>query len=773
MVADSPPIGSREVEPTLAMTSESHGEVPLRRISRQRSLLGDESIGERSLMTKNPLWLISPKINVPVLNNCLASLDEVVATPSFNVNVIESACNKGFKLFDVINKSKYVSLIDSAFVSIGVIAISIGVYVRQYCKLREIERNSDFFYFNRLLKLMGEEKLKEKMGESSVSYEVLRAAAYFYPPNISAIARRRRRIFCWGKRRKALNALNAILGKGALRKERLDKVHQEIIEKVSNFLNPSNKGKKKEEEEENKFQACKEGDGWSVGLTDSYSEGFFSQVQHLIDRNKDDTEKANRDKKNINFILPTLLGALGQASFIYWILMFIFYFIPAAPVVTVAAISIIPLGIALLGALPTLLIYYLHKAYHTNKLCRQTDAATIEKEHKAMLVKKIAELNKRQMFITCLQACSPENETMQASVRLGEAPIMKDLRALLKKRRFIQFQTICMGFLDGCFLPFFGGWLLLDGIKVAITYATCPTAVIASFTPIGVVATAIIAAVTLSLGLFYGVYSAHKANQVHKARFNDLNDKITVLENEAADTWILDKSLRDYDRLLRRFSTDQPRWTKIKKGLNRSLIIVKRLGTGSLVFRLVIWGPILAFAFVPAVAGIPVGFTTVLIIGTVIGMLIAAAFYLSAYNLESKASQAGRIVEHLVQFAQLAWLDGKRLESKESERDSVIVRVLNSNTKELAVTNKVSDPIKEEQQLASEDSLISEENKLSIPVGEKTVDIHAIETDIPNKTNQNSVSNSLPVTQLFKKAVDQGDSGNITGNERLKGLIMA
>ena len=154
MVADSRPIELREVEPMLARTSESNGATPIRQIIRQKSLSGDQSYGETSLMTQNPVWLISPKTNVPVLHNCLASLDEVVATPSFNVNVIESACNKEFKLFDVINKSKYVSLIDGAFVSLGVIAISIGVYVQQYCKLREIERNSDFFYFNFLLKFM-------------------------------------------------------------------------------------------------------------------------------------------------------------------------------------------------------------------------------------------------------------------------------------------------------------------------------------------------------------------------------------------------------------------------------------------------------------------------------------------------------------------------------------------------------------------------------------------------------------------------------------------
>lgn len=55
--------------------------------------------------------------------------------------------------------------------------------------------------------------------------------------------------------------------------------------------------------------------------------------------------------------------SLSQASFIYWILTFIFYFIPIAPAVTAALISVIPLGIALLIALPILLIYKIGETY--------------------------------------------------------------------------------------------------------------------------------------------------------------------------------------------------------------------------------------------------------------------------------------------------------------------------------------------------------------------------------------------------------------------------
>ena len=171
------------------------------KMERQRSVSGPNSPGEKSLLKRKPVWLVSPKIKTPVFNSCLCSLDEVVATPSFNVSVIEGACDKDFKFFDAINNSKYVALIDGALASLGLFAVSIGIYVIKYCKLREIERNSHYFYFSRLFKTFDENKTVEKMGEivqdgdtkGPITYEYLQAAAYFYPPDISKIA-------CWRRR---------------------------------------------------------------------------------------------------------------------------------------------------------------------------------------------------------------------------------------------------------------------------------------------------------------------------------------------------------------------------------------------------------------------------------------------------------------------------------------------------------------------------------------------------------------------------------------------
>lgn len=342
-----------------------------------------------------------------------------------------------------------------------------------------------------------------------------------------------------------------------------------------------------------------------------------------------------------------------------------------APVVSTALISVIPLGIALLGALPLLLFFEIKntdKAYNSIKSMTKED---IENQQKHMLEKKVIALNKQKIFLEFL------NSEPKLTTELKDSSLMKDFNAVIKNRRLIKYYAIGKGFLDGCFFPLFSGWLLLDSIKVILTYVLCPPAIaLTNFTPIGLVATAIIVGVTLLIGISYGIYSAYKANQIHEVKFESLEAKIEALKfedpeakieilkigdsevkvealkNELPSRKVLNKSLQTYDRLLRRFSDEQPLWTYIKKGLNRFLVVIKRLGTGSLVFRLVIWGPISA-AVAASTAIMPAFFPIIFTVGTVLGGLLIAGCYLYAYNLESKFTQAGRVAEYLVQTEQL------------------------------------------------------------------------------------------------------------------------
>ncbi len=640
----------KEPAQEVGVTSEFGGNSANCSSRRRRNASGPGSPGEKALLKKNPLWLVSPKAKIPVLDNCLGSVDEVVATPSFNVNVIEGACDQDFKFFDAINKSKYVASIDGALACLGLFAVSIGIYVVKYCKLREIESNSNYFYFNRLFKICNEKEIENKMGKidqenndasAHITYEYLRTAAYFYPPDISKIACWRRRFFAIGKKRKQLKALNQFLQKN-LKKETLNKLHHKITEKVSQLLN--------EEAKLYNFQTKTDKGNSTIGLADNYAIKFFHHVQHLIEANSKKTKEKNV-KENRNFF-PSILAALGQASFIYWILMFIFCFIPIAPVITTAAISVIPLAIALCVALPLLLFFKIRNTHQTYNANRSMSEADIQIEHKCMLEKKLVALNRQNILLRFLR-----NKDVGSTIEFKNSPLLKDLNTILKKRRFNKYHAICMGFLDGCFLPLFVGWVFLDGTKVILTYILCPpTVALTSFTPIGLIATAIIAGVILLIGISYGIYSAYKAYQVHEARFEDLEAKIKALEHDLHNEPILNKSLRDYDRLLRRFSDEQPSWTIVKKAVNRLLVIIKRLGTGSLVFRLVIWGPITAVVAASTTV-IPTFFPIILIVGTVIGAVVLASWYLYAYNLESKTTQAGRIVEYLVQSEQLSCMN--------------------------------------------------------------------------------------------------------------------
>lgn len=720
------------------VTSEVGGENSSKivREERKRRLSGPGSEGEKSLLKKNPVWLASPKAQIPVFNSCLCSLDEVVATPSFNVGVIEGACDKDFKFFDVINESKYVAFIDGALASLGFFAVSIGIYVIKYCKLRDIERNSNYFYFSRLFKACDEQNIKDKMGtiaqdwpiNGAITYEYLQAAAYFYPPDISKIACWRRRFFASGKERVQLKALNEFLKKNS-KEKMLRRLHKNITEKVCLLLNKE----ANQEAELINFQIIRYKKKWTIGLTNNYAKKIFNDVQHLINNNSENTLEENKDKKNRKFI-PSILAALGQASFIYWILMFIFYFIPIAPVVTAAMISVIPLGIALMVALPALLIFKIRNAHQTYNNNENMNKDDIETQHKRIIEKKIVALNKQNIFLKFLQS-----KDESSSVELKNSPLMKDLHSVVKNRRFSKYHAICMGFLDGCFLPLFAGWLLLDGAKVILTYLLCPaTVAFTSFTPIGLLATAIIAGVTLLLGVSYGVYTAYKANIAHEVRFDELQIKIKVLVDERGHKKILQK---DYDRILRRFSDEQPIWTNCKKKLNRFVVVIKRLGTGSLVFRLVIWGPISA-TVAASTAVVPAFFPIILIIGTAIGAFVLAAWYLYAYNLESKTTQIERIMEYFVQSEQLADID-ERLPSSTGVEG---LDVQTSNTKQMVTLENLAKS--ENDQFISPES---SDKKVSTPVVSTNADANTTQAEINTQRN-----NSNSSCALFKNTQDIG-----------------
>lgn len=613
-----------------------------RRLERQRSLSGPNSEGEKSLLKKDPSWLVSPKTKIPVFNSCLCSLDELVATPSINVSVIESACDKDFKFFDAINNSKFVGFIDGGLVVLGVCASFLNIYVIKYCTLREAERNSNYYYFYQLSKLFNEEVKKElekidqykKNSDHPITYPNLIAAAHFIPNDISKTACYRRRLFVSKEKRNQLNDLNELL-----KKYSKEEILKKIPEQVCRLLN--------RETGLNIVKIKEENNNSTIVLSEKYAQSFFNHVNPLIAANSEKTLNEIKRDKRYKRIISSIFSALAQTSFIYWILLFIFYFIPSAPVVTAALISVIPLGISLCIALPLLLIINLIKTNQIFNINQNMKKETVETKHKHMLEKKLVLLTKQNVFLNL-----KEKQAASTTVELKNSFLMKKLQTVIRNRRFSKYHAICLGFLEGCFLPLFLGWVFFDATKVILTYALCPSTVaLTSFTPIGFVVTAIITGVTLLIGICYGVYLASNAKKAHEKRFDDLANKIKVLVDERGNKKILQE---DYDRMLRRFSDEQPLWTNIKKGLNRFMTVIKRLGTGSLVFRLIMWGPITAiYAAVVASSAVPACFPIILIVGTALGALAIASWYLFAYNLESKTTQVERVMEYFVQSEQL------------------------------------------------------------------------------------------------------------------------
>lgn len=778
---------------------------------RKRKLSGPNSQGEKALIKKDPIWLVSPKTKIPVFNCCLCSLDEVVATPASNVNVIESAYDKDFRLFDVINNSKYVGFIDSALGSLALLAVAINVYVIEYCKLREIEKNSNYFYFNRLFKSFDEEEIKNKMGEikqdtsstdDRITYEYLQTAAYFYPPDISPIACWRRRFFASNEDKRRLKALDIFLKNS--KQKKLDALFKEItnkrrriktedqnlsdqnlepyLEAAAYFYQPdispiaswrrrffTSKTKKRQkqaldtflnsmlgelnkkiieqvcnllnsevyelvDEPEFKYFTIKKNlrNNWVIALDEKYKEKFFIQVGHLIKDNSNTTVKKNLEKKN-NIIMP-VLSALGQSSFIYWVLLFIFYFIPTAPVVTTAMISIVPLSLSLLVALPLLLIFNIIKANKTYNVNKKMTNEIIENQHKEMLEKKLTCLNKQNLYVKFTQ-----NKETLSTINLKDSSLLKKLHAVMNKRRFSKFHAKCMGFLDGCFLPLFVGWVLLDATKVILTYALCPaTVALTNFTPIGLLASAVIAVVVLTIGISYGIYKAREEGKKHDIRFNDLEAKINALEKEGGDKLILEE---DYDRILRRFSTTKPLWTDLKKGINRCMAVIKRLGTGSLVFRLVLWSPLMAiYAAIVVSSTVPTFFPIVLIIGTLIGAFALASWYLYAYNVESKTTQAQRIVEYFVQTEQLIEVNYRMTCSPESSANQDSNIEVPRSTKNFVKSENDAEFVRHPV-LQVNDSTKVENSQV---INEVTVQIEARQTSNSNSRHQG----------LFKQKVE-------------------
>ena len=560
-----------------------------------------------------------------VLAVYLCALDQFLATPLANVNVVEGGLSRS-SFFDLINNSRYAKLLHGALIGVGLLALLIGHVVSVYRKLRKQEKKSHFFYFRRLLQSEQNSEIKKAMGEDGTSFDILSAAAHFYSPGISRLVCWKRRFFCRGKRRKEYVNLKDYLAKKGLQDKRTEKeilndIFIETIDKLVNYLNENTSDANLSE----KFQ--RKNGTHIIGFSKAYSKTFFPEKIVLPER----------AKKNVS-LGQSILEAIEDASFIYWICMFTFYFAPTVGVV--AGLSFPPLALALFFlTIRCVYVTYAFKKDSVNEQIRSLNNKEADDLEVEIFKRKCeiddVELKKQMLFLKTKEFIGLEG--------FNGSKLHKDLQQVLNTQRFMKAAAIVDGFVRGCFFPFFGIWLFSDLFKVVAGLAIGGTVMGPGAPAVFAVIFMVIAGVTLLLGVGYGVKKAIQAGKEQDERYANLVKEINKLERDPpqSEIKVLPLSLRGYDRVLRRYSIEQPAWTEVKIFLNRLWIGFNRLGTGSLVFRLVIWGSITSFITVPTALIMPISLPFIAAFA-----LVFSAWYIYAYHIESKWKRAENITNY-------------------------------------------------------------------------------------------------------------------------------
>lgn len=550
--------------------------------------------------------LIEPETSL--LSDALGNLDSLLATPVNNADIIVSIvsvtniANDPLYLYDAINASRFAAVWDGLLVGGGILSLCLGVFTATYRRLRIREQTSHLFFLIKYSESLTEEEKNKFLSLLNIDKKRLEhytAAVYFYSPDTAKWLCWIRRFLCRGKIKQEFKDFQNFLNEKKAKdkkteQEILAEIFQEIIDKlilVLNEKNPYGLTLKRKEKEHNQLEFTEE--SWKKIFPDN-------------------------DLSKIN-LLPTpsfgskIYDAIGSASFIYWLVGFVFYFIPVG---IVAGLSFPPLLIAF-----AFLAWQIGYALGEN--INRTEDNNSQKEK--LLTPPLIEVCKRQTF---LADCA-------ASINFNNAQLKKDLEKILSKRRFAKIHAALDGFISGCFYVFFTAWLLGDLFKLLAGLAiggsiTAPAAP-AFFGSILIG----IAAVTLILGISYGIYCAIQSVKNQQSQYNALERKIQFLEKE--NSKVPNISLQELDRLLR--GRKKSYWTTIKKALNRAFEIIKRLGTGSLVFRLVIAGSLVALT--PLVISSPVFIACVVVFA-----VLAAAWSLYAYQMNSEVKQAENVLQH-------------------------------------------------------------------------------------------------------------------------------
>ncbi|MES2142374.1 MAG: hypothetical protein V4471_05780 [Pseudomonadota bacterium] len=573
-------------------------------------------------------------------NKVLSAIDNVVATPFNNWEFIWSIENHKTSPevehpYPNVNASPNAMLYKGSVVVIAALGVFFSVVIACYQKLRREEGSSHYFFFECLFHLIEKNKLEETLGKCSIPYGYLRAAAYFYNPDVPSIvlwARRRLAVLTKQSAFKNLEKYLQSEGKqlNKTKEELLEEIYKKINEKLALFITKQKKyGEWYSEQSQNRK--------WLIKPSEDYFESWQKRRSALKRKSASSTRiDLNKETvfSRIFCFIEARLGELGKASFVYWIGVFIFYFLPG-----VAIMGVVVWPPVLIAAL-FLVSLWVTKGYKA-RAAKKANLIDGKESKKQVAVEFLTEAVKHQLQLDALLKQEVTSGTLkykkvkfrersEGQSGRQESKLFKEIGAVLQRKKdFREARAFFNGFVMGCFTIFFSFWLLTAALALVVTLNSIAVALL-----------------TLGLGLAYGIYSAIRycKNDMETILYTEA--KFAKLEESYGNIDIPDISLRECDRLFRRGITNPSAWSGMKQVCKRLWTGFIRFGTGILLLKLLPLGTTMAvLGGLGIIVSVPVVSTLAIMFA---GGLLFACWHIWQYNCERKEDQTGRIMDFLL-----------------------------------------------------------------------------------------------------------------------------
>lgn len=581
-------------------------------------------------MSSQPRFLVNFRDRL--INLIISPIDNAVATPVNNyefINDIETQHPypgpNAKDPYPDINNSPNASFYAGGALITAILAILFTYFIGVYKNLRKKEGLSPAFFFETLPHIEG--WLKNHGNETEYLPEVLLASAHYYNPDLSSWILWWRRKWAWLRQSRNYLELQKYQKKEALKGETKKDITRALYKKILEVLALyiTDQGKYGQ-------WIVKEIDGNLIIRPMENTEDLSYQILQTFNafqsnaQEQDIHQKKSISQKILGFI-DARLDELGTASYVFWIIVFAFFFLAGIGVIGgVVWPPILAAGIVWVVLLTT-------KIYQTIKQSFQHKQAKINPnyliENKLFLKEKEKEKNTFFLLQTIRHQIQLE-ALKKEKISFKDSKLKKSIEKTLRRESDTSLiWPIFNGFIKGFFTVLFSFWLLTAILGLVVT-----------LNPIGA---AILAIVTLALGIAYGLYTAMISYQVNNVNITNREKQWLELKAHCQEKVIPDISLEEYDRLLRRNRIDKTLWTSIKQFFKRTWVGFTRMGAGILFLKLTALGPATTICLALGIAA-----STAFLPGLLLaGGLIFVAWHLYQYHLESEQNKIDNIIQSL------------------------------------------------------------------------------------------------------------------------------